>query len=275
MKPAVAELLHNPFVWRGDGMARVEHAVASGFAELDRELPGGGWPQGALTEFLVDHEGIGELRLLLPALGRLARSGAWIALVAPPHLPYAPAYAGAGVDPARVAVIDAKEEKDRWWAAEQVVRADSAAALLFWPRSINDARLRRLTVATQDKNALAFLFTGSARAGLPSPAPLRVRLSPAGADLRLDVFKRRGGVTGAPLRLDVATAAFSGSGDDRPALEGVRLRLGRPVPSRTASFNRRYPVGVPTAQIWNRALARADEVRRVPGPDPRGRSSSR
>ena len=53
MKPAVAELLHNPLVWRGDGRARVEHAVASGFAELDRELPGSGWPQGSLTELLV------------------------------------------------------------------------------------------------------------------------------------------------------------------------------------------------------------------------------
>jgi cell division inhibitor SulA len=275
MKPAVAELLHNPFVWRGDGKARVEHAVASGFADLDRELPGGGWPQGSLTELLVDSEGIGELRLLMPALGRLARPGAWIALVAPPHLPYAPAFAGAGIDPARVVVVDAGEEKDRWWAAEQVLRADSAAALLFWPQSINDARLRRLAVAAQDTAMLAFLFAGGAHAALPSPAPLRIGLSPAGGELRLDVFKRRGGVTVTPLRLDVAAAVFSGPRDDRPAQQSVRslLRPDRPAASRPASFNRRYPVGIPTARIWNRALARADEVRRVPGPDPRGRSS--
>jgi cell division inhibitor SulA len=272
MKPAVAELLHNPLVWRGDGKARVEHAVASGFVELDRELPGGGWPQGSLTELLVDHEGIGELRLLLPALGRLARSGAWIALVASPHLPYAPAFAGAGIDPARVVIVDAGEEKDRWWAAEQVLRADSAAVLLFWPQSISDARLRRLAVAAQDTVMLAFLFSVSARAVSPSPAPLRIRLSPDGGELRLDVFKRRGGVTSRPLRLDVAAAAFSGSGENRPAGESVRplLRPDRPAASRLASFNRRYPVGIPAAQIWNRALARADEVRRVPGPDPRG-----
>ena len=272
MKPAVAELLHNPLLWRGDGRARVEHAIASGFAELDRELPGSGWPQGSLTELLVDHEGIGELRLLLPALGRLARSGAWIALVAPPHLPYAPAFAGAGIDPARVAIVDASEEKDRWWAAEQVLRADSAAVLLFWPQSISDARLRRLTVAAQDTSMLAFLFTDSARAASPSPAPLRIRLSPEEGALRLDVFKRRGGVTPRPLRLDVAGAAVAGSGDDQPAGKSVRplLRPDRPAANRLASFNRHYPVGIPAAQIWNRALARADEVRRVPGPDPRG-----
>ncbi len=272
MKPAVAELLHNPLVWRGDGRARIEHAVASGFAELDLELPGGGWPQGSLTELLVDHEGIGELRLLLPALGRLARSGAWIALVAPPHLPFAPAFAGAGIDPERVAVVVAGVEKDRWWAAEQVVRADSAAALLFWPQSISDARLRRLAVAAQDTSMLAFLFTDSARAASPSPAPLRIRLSPEEGALRLDVFKRRGGVTPRPLRLDVVGAAVAGSGDDQPAGKSVRplLRPDRPAANRLASFNRRHPVGIPAAQIWNRALVRADEVRRVPGPDPRG-----
>jgi protein ImuA len=277
MKPAVAELLHNPFVWRGDGKARVEHAVASGFADLDRELPGGGWPQGSLTELLVDSEGIGELRLLMPALGRLARSGAWIALVAPPHLPYAPAFAGAGIDPARVVVVDARDEKDRWWAAEQVLRADSAAALLFWPQSINDARLRRLAVAAQGTALLTFLFAGGARAVLPSPAPLRIRLSPGGGKLRLDVFKRRGGVTGKPLRLDVVTVAFSGLENERSTQESIRplLHPDRPAASRPASFNRRYPVGIPTARTWNRALARADEVRRMPGPDPRERSSSR
>ena len=85
MKPALAALLHNPLVWRGDQLARADDAVCSGFPELDRELPGGGWPKRALTELLHDAQGIGELRLLLPALGRLARSGETIVLVAPPQ----------------------------------------------------------------------------------------------------------------------------------------------------------------------------------------------
>jgi hypothetical protein len=38
---------------------------------------------------------------------------------------------------------------------------------------------------------------------------------------------------------------------------------------RSASFKSQYPVGGPQAKIWNRALARADEVSRVPGVDPR------
>jgi len=273
MKPAVAQLLHNPLLWRGDSQARVERTVASGFAELDRELPGGGWPQGALTELLIDREGIGELRLIMPALARLSRSGAWIALIAPPHLPYAPALARVGVDPGRVAVVEAGDEKDRWWAAEQVLRSESAGALVFWPQSINDARLRRLAVAAQDIATLAFLFARSERASLPSPAALRIRLS-GGEKLRLDVFKRRGGVTARPLEIDVAAATRGKSEPEStlPDRAGAVIRRAAAAGAREPSprFNRQYPCGMPPARIWNRALVRADGLARMPGPDPRG-----
>jgi len=269
MKPAVAQLLHNPFVWRGDGKARVEQTVPSGYAELDQALPGGGWPQGTLTELLRDEEGIGELRLLLPALERLAQAGEWIVLVAPPHLPCAPAFAAAGVDPAQVIVVGAAEDKHRWWAAEQALRANSAGAVLFWPVALGDQHLRRLQVAAQEGEALAFIFATTARIAQPSPAPLRIRLSPAGGRLRLDVFKRRGGVLGAPLLLDTVTErrTLAVSQPCAPA----RNKYGPSLIRRPVNFNRRYPIGGREARIWNRALVRADEVRRVPGPDPRGR----
>jgi cell division inhibitor SulA len=272
MKPALAELLHNPLVWRGDQLARVEETVPSGFAALDGELPGGGWPQGALTELLLDAEGIGELRLLLPALRRLTQAGDWIAFVAPPHLLHAPAFAVSGVDPAKLIAIDAGDEKNRWWAAEQVLRANSAGALLFWPETVNDQRLRRLQLAAQDGKSPAFVFAGAARAAQSSPAPLRLRLARAGTMLRIDVFKRRGGVVTQPLLLDVATRAPLPMKDERPGMTSIRAAATseRPPAVHSTRFNRRYPIGAPQAPVWNRALARADEVRRSPNPDPRG-----
>ncbi|MBK7614361.1 MAG: hypothetical protein IPJ08_07800 [Burkholderiales bacterium] len=40
-------------IWRGDEMGtRLYPVLSSGFTDLDRELPGGGWPCGALTEIL-------------------------------------------------------------------------------------------------------------------------------------------------------------------------------------------------------------------------------
>jgi hypothetical protein len=268
MKPALAELLHNPLVWRGDSKARVERAVPSGFPDLDWALPGGGWPQGVLTELLSEEQGIGELRLLLPALARLAQAGQGIVLVAPPYRPHAPAFAAAGIDPARVIVVTASEDKHRWWAAEQALRADSEGAVLLWPAFLSEQHLRRLQLAAQEGGALAFIFATTARAAQPSPSPLRLRLSPAGARLRVDVLKRRGGVVSAPLLLDVTNQGKHF--DDPPSALPLRDKPRPAIFRRPPSFNRRYPVGGDEARIWNRALVRADEVRRVPGPDPRG-----
>lgn len=270
MKPALAALLHHPLLWRGDRLAQADEAVASGFARLDHELPGGGWPRAVLTELLADAEGIGELSLLLPALRRLAQAGQWIALVAPPRIPCAPAFAGSGIDPTRVIVIEAAEDRQRWWAAEQVLRSNSAGALLFWPRILADQRVRRLQLAAQESAALAFLFATTACAAQPSPSPLRLRLFPSEGHLRIDIFKRRGGVMSAPLLLDVAAGPSANTpGDGTPSPVRSVAKLNRAA-KRSASFHRHYPVGGPQTRIWNRALVRADEVRRIPGVDPRG-----
>lgn len=276
MNAALAELLRNPLVWRGDQLAPTAGVVPSGFSDLDRELPGGGWPQGSLTELLADDEGIGELRLVLPALVHLVQGGAWIALVAPPYIPCAPAFAAGGIDPGRVIVIAPNQDKDRWWAAEQVLRANSASALLFWPHVVRDQRLHRLQLAAQDGCAPAFVFAGTARAAHPSPAPLRIRLSAEASHLRVDVFKRRGGVTSRPLLLDVRATAVHTNEVVSAIVSGGRSTSGiaRLPAQRTPSFHRHYPVGAPQARIWNRALARADEVRRVPPPDPRDRQQA-
>ena len=73
---SLAEILARPDVWCADRLASAEiPAVSSGFAALDAELPGGGWPRGALTEILVDHVGLGECSLVLPALGKMCEEG--------------------------------------------------------------------------------------------------------------------------------------------------------------------------------------------------------
>src|SRR2546430_13734680 len=97
MPISFAALLDRPDIWRGDSLSRTgAPTLPCGFPGLDAELPGGGWPAGALTEILLAHEGIGELRLLGPALAGLSRRGLRLVWVAPPHLPYAPALAAAG-----------------------------------------------------------------------------------------------------------------------------------------------------------------------------------
>src|SRR5215208_8233359 len=95
---ALENLLQQHPIWRGHAPGSVSPTVSTGYADLDRELPGSGWPTGALTEVLGLQEGIGELQLVLPALARLSAAGKRVVWLAPPHLPYAPALAAAGVD---------------------------------------------------------------------------------------------------------------------------------------------------------------------------------
>ena len=63
----VAELLRHPALWRA-GDAGAAGTVPTGFHALDARLPGGGWPLATLIELLVPAAGVGEVRLLLPAL---------------------------------------------------------------------------------------------------------------------------------------------------------------------------------------------------------------
>src|SRR5579872_5481614 len=92
----LATVLANPAIWRGSDCAPEPAAMPSGHATLDAVLPGRGWPSGALTEIVLAREGIGEIRLTLPALARLQAEHRDVVWIMPPHVPYAPALATAG-----------------------------------------------------------------------------------------------------------------------------------------------------------------------------------
>ncbi len=63
----------HPGLWRASQFGGApRRTTASGFAALDAQLPGGGWPHGVLTELLLPQAGVGELRLLAPALAAVA-----------------------------------------------------------------------------------------------------------------------------------------------------------------------------------------------------------
>lgn len=182
---------HGRALWRGMEGPRWE-GVESGWPELRDALPGG-WPRGALTEVFPSREGIGELRLFLPALARLSRlERRWILWVAPPHVPYAPALAAAGLELSHVLVVHARERLDRFWATEQALASGTCAAVLAWPDPLDPARMRRLQLAAERGRSLGLLFYPRPEDRQPSSAALRVRLVPEGDGLRVDVHRRSG-----------------------------------------------------------------------------------
>jgi hypothetical protein len=188
-------------IWRGKGGPNASFPViTSGFAALDRLLPGGGWPCPALIEILASAWGIGELSLLLPAMRQLNRDGRWLVWIAPPFMPYAPALAGQGLDLKRTLVIDIPDsDTDRWWSMERLLRHPGAGLVMAWPQRIQPVVLRRLQLAAEQGGTIGVLFHGP-RDG-STPAALRLAVAPADDGLDVRILKARGGWAGGAVRL--------------------------------------------------------------------------
>ena len=220
MSASLATVLQNPAIWRGAECALEPATLPSGFAPLDAVLPGGGWPAAALTECLLAREGIGELRLVTPALVHLQRARRDVVWIAPPHVPYAPALAAAGFDLARLLIVRSASPADQLWAFEQALRAPECGAAFAWLSARDERLLRRLQVAAREGGTWGVLWRRPGDAAMASTAPLRLRLAPRGRALAVEVLKRRGGEVGRPIILDVD----HGRGGDAPRHGAARAR---------------------------------------------------
>ena len=197
--PPALEALH-PALWRASQLAQGNvRTVDTGYATLSAELPGGGWPLGQLIELLAKRPGLGELRLLRPALNVVARRP--IVLLAPPHLPHATALTGWGLPPAQLLWLRPQHAAHACWAAEQILRAGTCGALLFWHEQLRHDRLRRLHLAAQASETLFCLMRPHHAAGAASPAPLRLQLDSTAQGLAIHFLKRRGPPRDTPLLL--------------------------------------------------------------------------
>jgi protein ImuA len=161
--PAHVESIHHA-LWRGTQLARgVGKTVDTGYAALSAEMPGGGWPIGVLVELLVQQPGVGAL-----------------------------AFSYLGLPAEKLMRVRAPKTADALWSAEQILRAGSCGALLFWQHHIRTDALRRLHLAAQATETLFVLVRPLASAADASPAALRLGLRPAEGGLVVDILKRKG-----------------------------------------------------------------------------------
>jgi len=230
--PAALEtVLRRHRIWRGGAAAPMSvPGLPTGFATLDRQLPGGGWPTGALTEILTSTEGGGELQLVLPTLARLSVTGRRIVWLAPPHLPFAPALAAAGIDLRALAIVRTPKRRDVLWGMEQVLRAGACHGLVAWCRDVRYAELRRLAVAAEASRALVLLFRPHRVVQASSPACLRIALEPAAGGLDVRILKCRGPRTEVALRLPINRPVHALDRSSFPAVH-ARDRVTQPCPA--------------------------------------------
>lgn len=220
----VLDLAQHPAVWRASQIGGVARPVTtSGFAALDAQLPGGGWPHGVLTELLLPEPGVGELRLLAPALAAVAGARAagaagsaacdsrCVMLFDPPALLNAWALVQCGLASRHWLVVQGRAGQGRagpagaiapgaprganrlapllpsadlLWALEQSLKSGHVGAVLAWlPLNLRADALRRLQLAAQSHDGPVFIFRDTLARSQPSPAPLRLLLQPAGIDV--------------------------------------------------------------------------------------------
>lgn len=181
-------------VWRGSEVGDpVSRTISSGFAELDAQLPGRGWPTHCLTELLMPQAALCEWRLLGRSAPSLVESGGRVYLIGPPKQPHASGLAQLGLSANNVVWINTSSPADRLWVTEQIVKSDPAGAVLSWLPQARPEQIRRLQIHAQACDAPVFLFRPVATLSEASPAPLRVTAAlAAGWLLEVRIPKRRG-----------------------------------------------------------------------------------
>ena len=213
------------------------------FADLDAVLPGGGWPARALTELLLPHPGVGELRLLAPVLAAVQLAGRSLLWFDPPAAPCAWALGALGIDTAQLVVVRSRSPlkgrarerlpaADVLWALEQALKSGHVGAVLAWlPARLPPDTLRRLQLAAQNHDGPAFVLREVAARQQASAAPLRLLLAAHGPDaLRLTLFKRRGPPLVQPLLLPLPQVLSAPALQRALALQGSAVAQAQALP---------------------------------------------
>jgi 1-acyl-sn-glycerol-3-phosphate acyltransferase len=181
--PAPKQL--HPALWRAHQVGQQTRCWCTPAAlPLDAELPGGGWPARVLTELLLPHPGVGELRLLAPVLAAVQQQRS-VMLFDPPAALCGWALAALGLDlrswcraagACRAVSAGragpgprAAPAADVLWALEQALKSGHVGAVLAWlPARLRADALRRLQLAAQAHDGPAFLLREARRAAGPA-----------------------------------------------------------------------------------------------------------
>lgn len=226
----------------GAGGGRSVAVAPLGAPDLDAALPGGGLRFAALHE--VTGSGAAGFVAALVARCALARPTALLwcqqhRRVREEGALYGPGLAAAGIDPARLLVVDAWDDGEALWVLEEALRSPAIAAAVAEVAAADLFRSRRLQLAAEAGGGAAFLLGPRRPAMQPSAAmtrwhvQLRAPPAAAGSSLpepgplawRAELWRVKGAVpTSFEVGFDASTLCFHLAAElaDRPLSPGRR-----------------------------------------------------
>ena len=198
-------------IWRGNTaqlQAKQGSYLDTGFKELNKALHGHGWPLTSMAEIGLKHNGIGELRLLLPALRALQQKSLQknIILINPPCLPFAPAWEKEGIQIDYLTIVKTNNIQDTLWSTEQSINADCCASVLVWTGRyhLKNQELRRLQLATEKNQTWNIVLRHSQCLEQSSIAGLRIQIKPSyHCQLTVNILKQPNGWGGQHCELSL------------------------------------------------------------------------
>ena len=233
--------VHPAQVWRAAELGGASlSTLDTGYAALNQVLPGSGWPQGALNEFMQPQAGLHEWGLMAPALAaaQAAAPRQLMVLIGAPYWPFGPALGARQISLQGVLCVQAGQVNQGkapalLWAAYEALQCADVSVVLAWLPEARSAHLRRLHLAAQAHHKLLFVFRPLRAQHESSPAPLRLMLQGLvgqNANLQVNIFKRRGPPLASPVLLDTRACRLS----ELLAASALRQRQQPVVPAITA-----------------------------------------
>jgi protein ImuA len=175
---------------RLEGVPKEEGRLSFSLPALDAHLPQGGLAFGAL------HEIGPETEVDLPAafgfmvalLGRVPAGGPLLLVLSEKLArcgrPHGHGLAGLGLDPARVILVETRNDSEALWATEEALRSGVPAAVASAPGARLDLKAsQRLLHAARDSALPLLLVKAAGTAGAPTAATRwRIGAAPAASD---------------------------------------------------------------------------------------------
>lgn len=207
--PLVNQLRQEIARWEAARHPPSEEIISTGCPAWDALLPGGGFRQGSLVEWLADGDGTGRQTLALHVARQALRKGGVVVVLDRERSFFPPAVFHWGIPPESLIVVQPSNPGEQLWALEQSLRCRAVVAVLAGLEKLDPLAFRRLQLAAEQGGGVGLLFRPGWVRHEPTWAEVRfwVEPRPGGRSdrrrVKIEVLRLRGGLAGGGIELEI------------------------------------------------------------------------